>query len=66
MLEPLWTGQQVVDYLGVPIATLYAMNSKGTAPRRLCVGRYVRYRPEDVQAWLAARYVPGSDPPTAA
>ena len=42
MTEPLWTGQQVADYLGVPLATIYAMNSKGTAPRQLSVGRYMR------------------------
>lgn len=28
---------------------------KGTGPKYLKIGRLVRYRPADVQAWLAAR-----------
>ena len=65
MPERLQSPQEVADYLGIPLATLYAMNSKGTAPRRLSVGRHVRYRREDVEAWLEARYAAGCAPPAA-
>lgn len=37
----------------VPIATVYRWNSESTGPRRLKVGKHVRYRLSDVQAWEA-------------
>ena len=52
MVQPLWKGQEVADYLGVPLATLYAWRSRGTAPRAIRVGKHLRFRPEDVEAWL--------------
>ena len=42
-------------YLQVPKKTVYAWNSAGTGPRLVRIGKYVRYRREDVQAWLAER-----------
>ncbi|GAA1830148.1 hypothetical protein GCM10009812_23310 [Nocardioides marinus] len=53
--EALWSVEQLSDYLQVPIQTLYAWRSRGTGPRSLRVGRYVRYRHGDVAAWLAGR-----------
>ena len=44
--------QEVADYLDVPPATLYAWRHKGTGPRGIRVGRHVRYREDDVEAWL--------------
>lgn len=49
--------QWLADYLGVPLATVYAMNHKGTGPRRIKVGKHVRYRQADVDAWLDERSV---------
>jgi excisionase family DNA binding protein len=40
-------------YLGVPVATLDAWRYKGVGPRFMKVGRHVRYRAEDVEAWLS-------------
>lgn len=50
--EPLWTVEQVAEYLQIPVRTLYQWrhNNYGPAGRR--VGRYVRYRAEDVRAWV--------------
>ena len=42
----------LAKYLGVPLATVYRMNSNGTGPRRIRVGKHVRYRRADVDAWL--------------
>lgn len=42
-------------YLQVPKKTVYAWNSAGTGPRLVRIGKYVRYRREDVQTWLAER-----------
>ncbi len=39
----------------VPLATVYRWNSEGTGPRRLRLGKHVRYRLSDVEAWEAQR-----------
>jgi excisionase family DNA binding protein len=44
--------------LRVPLATVYGWRYKGTGPRALKVGRHVRYRREDVDAWLDAQAAP--------
>jgi excisionase family DNA binding protein len=54
-MENLMTVQDVAAYLGVPVATVFAWNSRGTGPRRSRVGKYVRYRRADVEAWLDQR-----------
>jgi len=56
MAERLLTTQEVADYLGVPLASLYAWNMRGTGPRYVKVGRYARYRPIDVETWLSRQY----------
>ena len=44
--------QELARYLGVPASTCYQWRHKGAGPCGIRVGRYVRYRPEDVEAWL--------------
>ncbi|ONF66953.1 helix-turn-helix transcriptional regulator [Amycolatopsis keratiniphila] len=51
-VDPLWTVEDVSAYLGVPVGTLYQWRSKGYGPAGRRMGRYVRYRPEDVRAWV--------------
>jgi excisionase family DNA binding protein len=52
MDEPLMTPQEVAAFLGLPIATLQAWRAKRSGPRGYRVGKHVRYRREDVEAWL--------------
>jgi excisionase family DNA binding protein len=52
-VEKLLTLQQLAELLGVPEATVYQWRSKGYGPRGLRVGKHVRYRPSDVEKWLA-------------
>jgi excisionase family DNA binding protein len=49
---PLLSTSEVAAFLGVPVATIYAWRQKGYGPRGIPVGRYVRYRPTDVEEWL--------------
>jgi excisionase family DNA binding protein len=51
-VPPLMTAEDVARYLGVPVATLYAWKYEGKGPRAMRVGRYLRYRPADVETWL--------------
>ena len=53
--DRMWTHQETAAFLGLPSATLHQMNSKGTGPRSFKVGRYRRYDPRDVEAWLDDR-----------
>jgi excisionase family DNA binding protein len=49
----LWSPQDTADYLGVPVKTLYSWRHRDRGPRTLKVGRHLRYRPADVETWLA-------------
>lgn len=57
--DALLSPQQVADYLGVPVATVYRWRYEGTGPRGMKVGKHVRYRRGEVEAWLDARTDPG-------
>ncbi len=52
-VEPLWSVEEVSEFLGVPVATLYQWRYRRTGPRASRVGRHLRYDPADVRAWLA-------------
>jgi excisionase family DNA binding protein len=44
--------ESLATWLDVPVRTVYAWNHKNTGPRPVRVGRHVRYRRSDVEAWL--------------
>jgi excisionase family DNA binding protein len=48
----LGTAEEVAEYLGVPVATLYQWRYHDKGPRASKVGRHIRYRWADVEAWL--------------
>jgi len=50
--ERLWTIEDVSAYLGIPVGTLYQWRSKEYGPPGRRMGKYVRYRPADVRAWV--------------
>lgn len=50
--RPLAGPEQVAEHLGVPVSTLYQWRTRGVGPRGIRVGRHVRYRWEDIEAWL--------------
>lgn len=52
-MSKLWSIQDVANYLGVPANTLYQWRTKGYGPAGRRIGKYVRYRPEDVDAWVS-------------
>lgn len=57
--DALLSPQQLAEYLGVPLATVYRWRYEGTGPRGMKVGKHVRYRRGDVEAWLDMRTDPG-------
>lgn len=53
-VEPLFSSDDLAELLGVPVLTVRKWRAQGTGPKFIRIGKYVRYRPEDVQAWLDA------------
>ena len=51
-MSDLLSPQEFADYVGVPVRTVYAWNHQGTGPTPIKVGKHVRYRREDIEAWL--------------
>lgn len=62
MDEPLWTVGDLARFLGVPAQTIYVWRCRGYGPPGVRIGRHLRFRPSDVERWLAERadYVTGS------
>lgn len=54
MERGLLSPEELAEYLGIPVATIYQWRHKGTGPRSMKVGRHVRYRHSDVDVWLDA------------
>jgi DNA-binding transcriptional MerR regulator len=51
-IAPLWTVQEVAEYLQVPVQTLHSWRSQGSGPPAKRIGKYLRYQPTDVLAWV--------------
>lgn len=51
-MERLLSVDEVAEFLGIPVATLYQWRHKGAGPDAYRVGRHLRYEPATVRAWL--------------
>ena len=51
-LDRLLTVEDLADYLGVPVATMYAWRYRHQGPPGFRVGRHLRYRRSDVDEWI--------------
>jgi excisionase family DNA binding protein len=57
-LEPLsrlLSVQDLAELLQIPPKTIYTWRYKGVGPPAVPIGRYLRFRAEDVAAWLEER-----------
>jgi len=52
-LGPVLTLSQLAGQLGVSVQTLYDLRGQGRGPRGFRVGRELRFRVSEVDAWLA-------------
>jgi excisionase family DNA binding protein len=57
MSDTEWIGPAALAAeFDIPVKTVYQWNSKGTGPRAAKIGRHVRYRRVDVEAWIEQQY----------
>ena len=61
MPDQLLTLSEVAEHLGVPLQTIYTWRHHGEMPIGIRVGRHIRVRRPDLDAWLDAH----ADPPPA-
>ena len=54
-LPRLLSAEDVSQYLGVPVTTLYRWRHLGTGPTAVRVGRHLRYEAAAVRKWLRDR-----------
>lgn len=47
--------EQLAAELSIPVKTLYQWRWRGTGPRGHRIGRHLRYRRRDIEAWLATQ-----------
>jgi excisionase family DNA binding protein len=59
--EPLWTIQQLADYLQVPVRTLRHWRLNGGGPPAIPVGKHLRWRRDGVMRWLDQQAVVAQD-----
>lgn len=52
MTEDLFTTTEVAAFLKVPLPTIYQWRTTGRGPRATRVGKHLRWRRSDVEAWL--------------
>ncbi len=48
----MMTPDELAEYLGVPLRTLYAWRYRGEGPRGYKIGKHIRYRQSDIKVWL--------------
>lgn len=52
-LDRLLTVDDLSEYFGVPVATIYAWRYRRQGPPGFRVGRHLRFRQADVEDWIA-------------
>jgi excisionase family DNA binding protein len=50
--DPLMTTEGVAGYFQLPIASIYSWRARGEGPRAIRVGKHLRWRKSDIDAWL--------------
>jgi excisionase family DNA binding protein len=53
-MEQLLTPEDVSKALQIPVKTLYRWRHNGIGPAAIRVGRHLRYRSTDVEAWITS------------
>ena len=60
-LEPLIGVEELAEYLGVPVQTIYDWRVAKTAPRAFKFGKRLKFAVSDVQDWLTEHQEAGDE-----
>lgn len=50
--ERMLSPKELSELLNIPVQTVYQWRCRGEGPRAYRIGRHVRFRIEDIEAWL--------------
>ncbi len=56
-VERLVGTSELAGWLGVPVASIYALNRRPDGPSRYRIGKLVKYRPSEVATWIDGQAV---------
>jgi excisionase family DNA binding protein len=56
--DRMMTVEDLAEYLGLPVGTIYKQRSEGTGPPGFRLGKHVRWRRSEVDAWLESKRDP--------
>jgi predicted DNA-binding transcriptional regulator AlpA len=51
-MEKLWSSQELADFLGLPIQTIYQWRKRNYGPPGRRMGKHIRYRRSEVERWI--------------
>lgn len=51
-LDPLMSVDELAEYLGVPVRTIYDWRQTGHGPRGFRIGRHLKFAVPDVVVWI--------------
>ncbi|MGZ5385467.1 MAG: helix-turn-helix transcriptional regulator [Acidimicrobiia bacterium] len=54
-LDPLLSVDELAEYLGVPVRTIYDWRQRGQGPHGIRIGRHLRFAVSDVLSWIDAQ-----------
>ena len=54
------TSEELSERLGIPVATLKRWRRTGYGPKFIRIGKHIRYRLIDIEAWEITQLVPAT------
>lgn len=54
-LEPLMDINELADYLGVPVTTIYDWRSRNAGPPAYRFGKHLKFAVSDVSVWIESQ-----------
>lgn len=52
LLQHFLTAQELADYVGVPLSTVYRWRRVNSGPVGVRIGKHLRFRISDVETWV--------------
>jgi len=57
-LEPLLNINELADYLGIPVSTIYDWRTNGKGPRAYRFGKRITFGITEIRAWMETKREP--------